>query len=235
VSRQPDDRKAPSPVAHHPVLQQAGSVVFAARGGFQLIGGGHVVSSCTRDGGPCLEGGEENFAERSYVMLGVEALLHLTPGLRLGAGYELLPYSAVKVDGDDEAFHLGHEHALGAIVETLVPVGSKLALALRAQGGLRLLVLGGDIAEGSDQLLQRCRDTRVARCAVDRGPLLGSTLGGMLGVVGGAKLRWRVDLAVQHVVLKLPSSSAENGPFDQVARSATLYDTRSWLLGGIEL
>lgn len=139
-----DERRA-IPEAKNSVLRPAGSWVFGARGGLQVIGGGHVERSCSSTGAlSCNGSSEADFDERSYVMLGLDALIHVAPGLRLGLGYELVPYSALKgkSDDDDEAAHLGHEHALGAIVEGLLPVGPRLALALRAQGGIRMLALG---------------------------------------------------------------------------------------------
>jgi hypothetical protein len=224
-----------APPTPHSILQPLGSFVFAVRGGFQMIGGGSTESSCSVDGGPCVfQDGETSFSERSYFMIGADALLHVAPGFRLGLGYELVPYSAIEAEDESEALHLGHEHALGAIVEGVVPVSTKLALALRAQGGLRMLAVGGDLAERNDEILGDCRDANLVRCEVDEGPLFGSTFGGLFGFVGAGKVRWRVDLSVQYVILNLAGSTVQTGT-STVSRSLSIHDTRSWVLGGVEL
>jgi hypothetical protein len=227
----------------NPILRPAGSWVFAARAGLQVIGAGEVQEEWTGRGAACSELGQTtcsseeatDFDERSFVMLGLDGLVHVAPGLRLGVGYGLVPYSAVDAENADETVHLGHEHVAGAIVEGLLPVSPSLALALRGNLGLRMLVLGGDLAEDGEAFLDSCRDSTTLRCEADEGPLFGSSFGVMLGFVGGASLRWRVDLAVDYVSLKLPTRKVELSASDGFSQDTSLTATRSWVLGGFEL
>ena len=173
--------------------------------------------------------------DKSLLMFGLDAMIHAAPGLRLGAGYQLLPYSSVKGADEGKEVHLGHEHALNAVVEGLLPLGRRIALALRAQGGLRMLVVGGDLSDQNDQFLRNCNDSDALHCEIDKGPLFGASYGAMLGLVGGGKVRWRVDLALDRFSMKLPSSQTVFMEGESRSRSTMLYGTRSWILGGLEL
>jgi hypothetical protein len=229
-----------SATTSNPALRAPGSFVFAARGGLQVLGGGHIEGECSAEGAfSCFESsGRTDTDENTPFMLGLDALVHATPQLRLGAGYQWLPYSEVTARDSSEDVHLGHEHALHALFEGVVPLSRNIALALRARGGLHLLMVGGDLADRNDDFLRVCSDTPAAHCEVDRGPLLGMGYGAMVGIVGGANVRWRIDLAIERFTLSLPDSKLElqqaNGA-SSVTQSATLHGTRSWILGGIEL
>lgn len=237
------DLHAPSPAALNPILRAPGSFVFAARAGLQVVGGGHVEGECSAEGSfSCPDSSFRNDTdESSPLMIGLDALIHAAPGLRLGAGYQWLPYAAVTPDDENEDVHLGHEHALHAVIEGIVPVSRNIALALRARGGLHILAVGGDLADRSESFLSDCRDSILARCKIDRGPLLGKGYGAMVGVVGGAGVRWRVDLAIERFSLSLPETKFEltdpelGGNVGSRTVSTTLYGTRSWILGGVEL
>jgi hypothetical protein len=221
----------------NPVLRPAGAFVFAARAGLQVVGGGHAEGTCSATGQfMCAQASREaDFDERSYVKVGVDGLIHASRGLRLGFGYDIVPYVAVQGETEDEVTHLGHEHGLGAVVEGLIPVSRRFSLALRAQGGLRMLVLGGDLADSGKEFLANCFEADAIRCEVDEGPLFGSSFGVMFGFVGGSRVRWRVDLALDRTTMKLPSASAQYTMEESVSRTSTLYATRSWVLGGLEL
>jgi hypothetical protein len=223
--------------AANPVLQSPGSFVFAARAGLQVVGGGHAERTCASTGQVmCAQSSSDaDFDERSYVRVGADGLIHAARGLRLGFGYDVVPYVAAQGETEEEVTHLGHEHGLGAVVEGVIAVSPRFALALRAQGGVRMLVLGGDLADSGDRFLSSCYEADAVRCEVDQGPLFGSSFGVMFGFVGGSRVRWRVDLALDRTTMKLPSNSAQYTTQDSVTRTSTLYATRSWVLGGFEL
>jgi hypothetical protein len=150
-----------------------------------------------------------------------------------------VPYSAFVADGDSEIYHEGHEHGLNGVLEGVIPVGARLSIALRAQAGVRMLVFAGDLKDGVERFLSLCEDSGATRCEVDRGPVFGSAFGGMFGLVGAGRVRWRVDLAVERVLLPGPDSSVTTdslamGTTTQYSES-TIYTTRSWVFGGIEL
>jgi hypothetical protein len=201
-----------------------------------LFGGGHVENGCdsTGQGFSCGSDRNDDFDDKSLFMLGIDGLVHVAPGFRLGAGYQLVPYSSLKGDVEHKTVHLGHEHALNAIVEGVLPIGPRLALALRAHGGLRMLVIGGDLADAGDEFLKVCHDIGAGHCEVDQGPLFGGGFGGMVGIIGGKKTRWRIDLALDRFSMKLPSSKTV---FEGATstESSSMYDTRTWILGGLEL
>jgi hypothetical protein len=196
-----DDAEAPSDI-----LRAPGKWAFAARAGFQIVGGGHVEDKCEAVGvGSCDAESRADDDDKSLFMLGLDAMIHAAPGLRLGVGYQLVPYSSVRgSEGDKKEVHLGHEHGLDAVIEGVLPLGPRIGLVLRAQGGVRMLVIGGDLADRSDTFLRECNDANAVHCEVDQGPLFGTNYGAMLGVVGGNKLHWRVDLALDRFALKLP-------------------------------
>jgi hypothetical protein len=229
-----DDEANQNAGAPSDIWRPEGTWVFAARAGFGVFGGGHVENHCTDSGeqSSCGADNSDGVDDKSLFMLGIDGLVHVASGVRLGAGYQLVPYSSLKDDIEHKTVHLGHEHALNAIVEGLLPLGPRLALALRAHGGLRMLVIGGDLAESGDRFLKNCRNS-VGHCEVDQGPLFGGGFGGMVGIVGRGKTRWRIDLALDRFSMKLPSSKVVS---DGVrTQSSTMYDTRTWILGGLEL
>lgn len=219
------------------LLRSRGQFVFAIRAGFGVIGSGTGEASCSG----CLTAGptssKSNVIDKSPFMLGVDAMMHASRGLRLGAGYQLVPYSAVAPESDkSDSVHLGHEHALRAIVEGIVPLGPNIGFVLRAQGGLRMLVIGGELTEKSDAFLADCKTLNDAHCEVDQGALFGSSIGAMVGLLGGKKVHWRVDLALDRDNQKLPSRTTVSGqPSREVTRDSSFGMTRFWVLGGIEL
>lgn len=236
IDDEPIDEPAEALPRSNPILAAPGSWVFAARGGLQFVGRGHGETTCDSSGEvTCSRPNRtEDTSARSWVMLGLDGLIHVAPGLRLGLGYQLVPYSAISVESDSEVVHLGHEHALSAVIEGVLPLGRSVGLALRAQGGLRMLVIGGDLAEDGDRYLSACYDSNLQRCEVDQGPLFGHAFGAMLGVLGGGKVRWRVDLAVDRSSTPLPGYSTFGEDYS-VSIERRLYETRSWVLGGFEL
>jgi len=215
--------------------------VFAAHVGLKLVGKGRTELSCTDTvSGLCSRKPQLDYTDKSWVMLGIDGMFHVTPGFRLGLGYAVVPYAAIGSEPNEATTqHLGHEHALNAIVEGLVPLKPRLAIALRAQGGVRMLVTGGDLASSTDKLLAECKDSVGDHCEAARGPFFGGTLGGTAGVVLGDKVRARFDLGVDRVFYKLRDTAHEYQPDTALSEKRTdkqtLAGTRLWLLLGVEL
>ena len=219
-------------------MRKAGRFVFAARVGFQLTGGGHLEQSCTATGFESCgsQQSNEDHDDKSIVMFGIDGLIHATPGLRLGLGYQLVPYSAIRFKSAVKDYHLGNEHALNAIIEGLLPLGPRIGFVLRAQAGARMIVIGGDLETSSNDLLSGCKLANEYHCEVDQGPLFGTNFGLMMGVLGGpSTVHWRVDLALDRFSVALPTFQDVSTQGNGISAGATLYGTRLWLLGGVEL
>ncbi len=221
---------APTPTSS--IQRAPGSWVFAARVGLELWGDDHVEMDCSAAGSfSCSKNRLEVYKDRSFFMLGLDALVHVSPGVRAGLGYQLVPHSSV---GDSPTYHVGHEHQLGGIVEGVVPATANIALAVRAQGGLRMLVVGGDLADKADDFLKACYAANAKHCEVDLGPLFGAGLGVSVGLIGGQKARWRADLAMERDFITWPSKQ-QIMTDGELRMDATEYLTRFWLLAGIEI
>ena len=236
---------ARSSAAPSELLRNPGRLVFAARVGFQLAGGGHDEPSCSTTGGlSCEKLSNSDDDDKSLVMFGVDGMIHATRGLRFGLGYQLVPYSAIRYTAATKNLHLGNEHALSAIVEALWPLGPQIGLVARAQAGARMIIIGGDLAEASNSFLNGCKLENEVHCDASQGPLFGPNFGLMLGAVGGGDaIHWRTDLAFDRFSIPLPTytdvrSKAEMGtgaPDNGKSLGGTLYGTRLWLLAGVEL
>ncbi|MDF3066305.1 MAG: hypothetical protein K0R38_1906 [Polyangiaceae bacterium] len=176
-----------------------------------------------------------DLSDKSPVVLAVDGLLHASRGLRLGLGYWLVPYSAVGAEPNKATtVHLGIEHAHNFIVEGIAPLRPNLALALRAQGGPRLLISGGDLANGLDSFLSACGRLPVDQCEVDKGPFFGGQFGTTAGVVFGNRVRARVDLGVERYFVKAGERRLTDGSAT-VSSASTIFGTRFWVLAGVEL
>lgn len=238
----PQAKAKEAPPAHDPILGSRGIWAFDARVGIELSGSGKVHKNCSANGSFSCNTTTFDIDDASLVMLGLDAMLHLARGVRLGAGYQLVPYSAARsnppeaLQGDRSktTFHAGHEHQLSAIVEGLVPLGDNMAMALRAQGGLRMLVLAGDLAQFGDDTLSFCNVRNAQHCEVDQGPLFGGGLGTMVGFIVGQKLRFRGDLAMQYDALAWPGRKLVLAD-GNLTSDAGYSMTRFWLLAGVEL
>jgi len=211
-------------------LAEPGRFVLGAHLGVELIGGGTQQIDCERlDGSSCL-----NFAgdydDKSYVELGVEGMFHATRGFRLGLGYWIVPRAAFSPSGGS-TLSLGSEHGLVALIEGIVPLGPKLALALRSQAGPRLLVFSADLADRKKAVLQSCTAAGDL-CSVESGSFLGATVGTMAGLIFGSRPRWRVDLALERLILPIGNDRFTSDGF---TLTTTLYGTRFWLVAGAEL
>lgn len=226
------------------MLRAPGTFVFQAQLGLELFGTGHAEESCTSsDEDQCRGSIIVDVEDRSQALLSLAGLFHVAPGLRLGLGYGVMPYSGIRTTGTKEnrKIHLGHEHALNAIVEGLVPLRPNLALSLRAHAGPRLLVVGGDLKSDNEQFLSTCSMERVGvHCEASKGPFFGATFGTMLGIVVGDRVRWRADLAVERYSLKVREhdivvNATLGVPRGDFSAESKQYATRFWLLAGLEL
>lgn len=223
------------------LLREPGRFVFAFRAGFGVISSGTVEDTCDN----CTSSGavtrKTDVIDKSPFMLGLDGLLHATRKLRLGAGYQVIPRSAIATESNkSDSVHLGHEHALRAIVEGVIPLAPRVALALRAQGGLRILAIGGELADRNEEFLKDCENAVDMHCEVDRGALFGSSFGGMASLLGGDNFHWRVDLALDRDILALPTRATRSqnpvpGIQSEVNRTSSFALTRFWVLGGFEL
>jgi hypothetical protein len=211
--------------------------VFVAHAGFLLTGGGHIEDECSssRNGG-CNGTFSFDTRDKSPVVLGVDGLFHAAPGLRLGVGYWLLPRSALGADPNQAKTHsYGNEHSLNAVLEGVVPLRPKLALTLRAQGGLHVLTVGGDLARENDAFLASCLDRPTEdHCEGMKGPFFGGQYGGTAGVLIGGGLRARIDLGVERYAVKVADQRISSATATSQER-ASMYGTRFWFLTGIEL
>ena len=225
------------PATPSALLRNPGRFVFAARVGFQLAGGGHSEPSCSFTGGlSCQTLVNSDDDDKSLVMFGIDAMIHATRSLRLGLGYQLVPYSAIHYASATKNLHLGNEHALNGIVEGVVPLGPQVGLVMRAQAGVRMLIIGGDLADSSNAFLSDCKQRNDFHCDVDQGPMFGGNYGAMLGVLGGVEaIHWRADLALDRFSMAMPVFQDVRSQFNGTSIGATLYGTRLWLLAGVEL
>lgn len=214
-------------------LQAAGTWVFGARAGLLVYGWGTVTTRATRSELSRPSSAQQDVTDRSYPSVELEALIHASPGLRAGAGYSIAPYSAQKADGDSMT-HFGHEQALRGIVEGLLSVTPTLAIALRGQAGVRMLVPGGDLKKSFDDFLNGCRATSDDHCEADSGPFVGPTGGVMLGLVGGSHIRWRFDLQLEHLAYTY-SHVKDVSPLSVRTTDNSLETTRLSVLAGAEL
>lgn len=176
-----------------------------------------------------------DFTDRSWVALGLDGLVHATRGLRLGLGYWVMPYSALGAEPNKATtVHLGSEHELNVIVEGIAPLRPHLALALRAQGGPRMLVSGGDLADTADSFLATCQRSPVDRCEADKGPFFGGQFTTTVGLLFGDRIRARADLGVERYAVKTGERQILDGSSER-ASTTTLSGTRFWVLAGVEL
>jgi hypothetical protein len=215
-------------------LQARGTFVLAAHLGVEMFGvGTRKDEECEND--VCARTVATDFDDKSPVVFGLDGLFHVTRGLRLGAGYWVLPYSGVAAEPNKATtLHLGSEHALNAIVEGIAALGPKLALALRAQAGPRLLVSGGDLAFNLDAFLSACRERPVDHCESDRGPFFGGQFGTTVGVLYGDRVRARFDLGVERYFVGSGERRVLDGS-QTLSSSSSNAGTRFWVLTGLEL
>jgi hypothetical protein len=244
----------PYPASPSPDANDAGSAstlgwlrrgpVFIARLGLSHLGNGTATEKSTarisQNGFSQEESttDEGDYAERSPIMLGFDALFHATAGLRLGASAWLVPFVSIEGEGATDATSLGQEATFFAALEGVIPTGA-LAIVLRAQLGPSVLFVGGDLGENNDGFLAACDQIVVEKCTVELGPHVGLSYGPLFGLVGGSQqVRWRFDVAAQLYSSTLGDRELEGeGPFGEPVSASTETDVsgaRFWLMGGVE-
>lgn len=207
--------------------------MLAAHLGVLLFGAGQIKYECSY----CRGTSNVDFRDKSPVVLGVDGLFHVTPGLRLGAGYWLVPYSALGEEPNKASTASnGNEHSLNAIVEGVLPLRPKLALTFRAQGGLHMLTVGGDRAKQNDYFLSSCVErSNQDHCEGMKGPFFGGQYGGAAGILIGRRVRARIDLGLERYSVKLVDQTVSHATTDAWHFQQSTYGTRLWLLAGFEL
>lgn len=202
---------------------------FVPHVGFRVVGGG--TSSCERSGlAPC--DSDEDYDDASPMLLGMDALRHVSRGVRLGLGLWSVPKSAIK--SGNEEFSYGWDTSFLGIFEGVIPVSPSAAITLRFQMGLLLLVAGGELKDEINDIRRACQDLEGLSCRTAGGPFPGFTYGGGIGfVAGNEELRWRIDIASQiYSVDYLNASFSADGAEGEFTYNAS--GTRGWLLGGVE-
>lgn len=189
-----------------------GTFVVGVRLGTSLFAGGeHEVGCSSSVSGFCGAYSNVDVSDRSPLVIGVDGLVHATAGLRLGLSYWLIPYSGVRFDdSNDDTVVLGNAHRLLGVIEGLVPIGSTSKLTLRAQAGLGILVVGGDIEEQNSNYLDACNASTLDHCHVDGSPFFGSSYGVQVGYLATNKLRWRTDFALERFSQKIRGISVRD-------------------------
>lgn len=215
-------------------LRAPGRFVFVAHLGLELYGLGRADDEVC-GGGKCTGRLGSDFVDKSPVVLGFDGLLHASRGLRLGLGYWVIPRSALGAEPNKATtIHIGSEHELNAIMEGVVPLRPSLALTLRAQAGLHVLVSGGKLADSLESFLRTCMERPVDHCEVDKGPFLGAQFGTTVGLLFGDRVRGRVDLGVERYFVAAGERRVLDGAFEQSSTSHHV-GTRIWALTGLEL
>lgn len=181
--------------------------------------------------------------DKSGFALGADFLAGVTSTLRIGGGLLWLPSLKAKV-GDTELTG-GNQLNLAAIIEPVIPASETVAIAIRGQGGLSLLIPGGDLSDAINQKKSECSQDLAAgdpKCDVNGGPGLGWHLGGGGGVIVGVggRTRLRFDLLAQYMNQSTWSYShthAASGGSGSYTHDVSygISGTRLFLIAGIEI
>jgi hypothetical protein len=210
--------------------------VLGFRLGTPLFGAGKSEVQCSSSIADLCDGTTSSgYDERSPIILGFEGLTHVTRALRLGIGYTLVPYSGMRLDGADETTHLGNAHRFSAIFEGVLALRGSSKLALRVQGGLGVLLTGGDLEEERAALLRTCEGATVGfRCVTEPGPFFGGTYGVGTSYLVGNDVRWRFDVTLDRYVQPIREIELHQSA-DRTHLEQTLSGTRLALSAGVEL
>jgi hypothetical protein len=212
--------------------------VLLPRFGFVLGGGGDAEQECEGSTPICntLNATADDYDDESDPLIGFDLLGHLSHNLRLGAGLTWVTGTSVDIDGVGSQQDLGSDLSLQAIVEGLIDVGPQTAIAVRAQGGAILLIVGGDLENEIEGLEQDCESIETAggSCEVKDGPFLGWTVGGAAGVVHSlGDVALRADFMLQFYALRTAGQDVSIGGED-VETTFVLTGNRFVLTAGLE-
>jgi hypothetical protein len=226
----------PPPLAEQPV--ERSGLVAIARMGFIFTGSGEGEQECDGPGSICgvIGGVSEDYDDKSGFLVGVDLLGHVTPQVRLGGGLMYVFATSLEFDGESDEIDLGSDLSTQVIVEGLVDVGPRTAIALRGQGGLIMLFPDDELSDLIDELEADCDqiDAAGGSCEVKDGPYVGWTVGAGVGVVhdlGGAALR--ADLILQFYGLP---TAGQDVTFqgDDVETTLSFAGNRFILAAGVE-
>jgi hypothetical protein len=197
-----------------------------------LIGGsGEVDSECRGSG--CIDFDDADYDEDSGFGFGADFMGHVTPQLRLGGGFLFVPSTRIDLDRGPD-YDLGSDLALQVVVEGVFDVGPKLALAVRGQGGLIGLFVGGDLEDQIDEDSELCRDASFD-CKVAEGPFFGWTLGGGAGVILDlGRVALRADLMLSWYRVKVYGASLTLPTGSEAELTQFAGGNRVLLMAGLE-
>ena len=175
------------------------------------------------EGSDCREQSTVDGTESSMLALGVEVLMRALPGLYLGLGSLVVPRTELDLDSVGAIRKVGTDASLSAIA--LMPTGSLMGLdtAVRAQGGLQILLPGDDLEDHKGDLRHRCAD-----CQVSDDPGLGWNLAaGGTASFEALSLPVRTTLLVQYLTVDMVQVD-----FPGAEQTTTWSGYRIWLLVG---
>jgi hypothetical protein len=177
-----------------------------------------------------------DYDEESTIVLGADLLGHVTPWLRLGGGLLYSPSTSIDVEGFSENLDMGTDLSLLLVVEGLLDVGPKTAIALRGQGGLFMLFPDDDLDDIIASLEADCETVQGAggSCDVKDGPFVGWTAGAGAGVIHDLdRVALRADFILQLIGV---STTGQEASFagDDIETTVSLGGTRFILAGGLE-
>jgi len=200
-----------------------------------LEGGDYEVDCSTNTVGVCASSSaRHDLKDRSPLVVGIDGLWHASNAMRLGLSYWLIPYSGMRLDGGNDTIHLGSSHRLLGVVEGLIALGGTSKLALRAQAGLGVLVVGGDLEDANDAFDASCQGSTATLCESDSGPHFGSSYGAQVGYLTGSRLRWRTDLAIERFAQSISTRRLQAGS-NALSLKETASASRLILSVGLEL
>jgi hypothetical protein len=215
-----------------------GSFVLHPKVGLLVTGSGNSDTQYECSGifrATCPPGDSFTEGTKPGLGLGIDALLHLSPHLRVGLGFLYL--TNTKSDENGRTIAWGTDLSLPLLVEGVFDVFAAVRVGVRAEGGPALLFPGGDLQDWLDRREAICADAGVhdVLCHADSGSFFGGVLGGG-GFVsyGVGPVRFRADVVLQYFTLDAGGAQIGDGG-NEWDMSTSYSGLRLWLLGGVEL
>lgn len=189
----PDATESDEPVEEKP-LWGAGPLAVL-RLGANVYGTGTLDYRCSGPNCTAADDRDRDYDEKLGLILGVDAMLAIFPGGRLGAGLVYTPTYSVEAGPGDTNFEVGSSLGLNGILEGLLIASPEAALGLQVRGGPVFFFPGGDFQDQIDAAKDFCSgSSSEARCDVDTGPFIGWTVGPGLGLHFAANELVRIRL-----------------------------------------
>ncbi len=183
----PDSGTSPKDVERNSDVSRRTGSVFLVRGG-SYQGSGRASVECEGD---CIAEGGFTYEEEQAWIVSLEWLSNISKTFRFGGGLAYTPTLRVKNQQTEE---LGSAVDFYFTPEFVIDASPKVAITLRGQIGMSLLIPSGDLQQAADAQAAYCD----AACTVDLGPYLGGHAGigpGLLFNLGSVGLR--VDAQLQ--------------------------------------